>query len=230
MDFISLASEQYRFLRRLDEYLESNNKGSTKENDIYYNSAATASEIGVQNGYRPLFSQTAEAELFLLATNFLLYVAMVLVVIMVCKIYFPEMLKSRSGGEGYPIRSRHFNYRVAESSGGNAVVVTDDNPFDDDNNQIEDDDEVLDSDDENRPLDHHMNRTRGGTTRESFLEFQQELMPKSQVLRRLVLCSIMLNIVFVTWGALQVSKFQLALEGGYFLHAILFESTLVHPF
>jgi len=38
----------------------------------------------------PLFSKNAEAELLLLATNFLLYTAIRIVVILVCRVYFPE--------------------------------------------------------------------------------------------------------------------------------------------
>jgi hypothetical protein len=42
---------------------------------------------------RPLLSPEAEAELFMLATNFLLYVALVIIVVIVAQIYFPESLQ-----------------------------------------------------------------------------------------------------------------------------------------
>jgi hypothetical protein len=200
MDFVTLANEQHRLLRSLEQMLASDD---TKQNN-YSTSASTPAT-------RPLFSKTAEDELFLLATNFLLYVAMVLVVIMVCKIYFPEMLRTRSSIEGYPIRSRTFNYRVKEggkaSEGG---LIGDDGHIDessdeDDDDEEEDDDEVLDSDSEGhnrRPLRSKATNDRDAVS--NFLEFQQDTMPKSQVLKRLVLCSIMLTITFVSWGALQV--------------------------
>ena len=52
-------------------------------------------------GSRPVLSKSAEAELYLLATNFLLYVAMVIITILVAKIYFPESLQRNRGGGGF---------------------------------------------------------------------------------------------------------------------------------
>jgi hypothetical protein len=36
-----------------------------------------------------------------------------------------------------------------------------------------------------------------------FLEFDQENMPKTEVIKRLAFCCLMLNVTFVTWGILQ---------------------------
>ena len=52
----------------------------------------------------------------LLATNFLLYVAMVIITTMVAKIYFPESLERNPGGAGGSARS--FSYRIARSKEG----------------------------------------------------------------------------------------------------------------
>lgn len=177
MDFYTIASEQHRLLRSLEQMLG--------------NDAGTDSEISKQVP-RPLLSKSAEDELFLLATNFLLYVAMVIVVTIVCHIYFPEMLKSRAGEGDYHIRSRNFNYRVAQKREDLSNDDLDDSAESDDD---DDDDEILDSDSDDYLV---QNQPRG-----NFLEFQQESMPKSQVLKRLVFCSIMLNVTFVTWGAIQ---------------------------
>jgi hypothetical protein len=188
MDFFTIASEQHRLLRKLEEMLGVDSAGN--------------SEIPSQ-GPRPLLSKTAESELFLLATNFLLYVAMVIIVTIVCKIYFPEMLRSRAGAEDYQIRSRNINYRVAQREGVSYEDNDESAPSDDD----DDDDEILDSDSDDY-LVHMKSRSSISAERNqaNFLEFQQESMPKSQVLKRLVFCSIMLNVTFVTWGVLQVRK------------------------
>lgn len=186
MDFYTIANEQHRLHRTLEQMLGVGHN-STEISDLP----------------RPLLSKTAESELFLLATNFLLYVAMVIVVTIVCKIYFPEMLKSRAGAEDYPIRSRNVNYRVAPREGLSDDDYDESAPSDDD----DDDDEILDSDSDDYLV---QNRSRASASAErdqlNFLEFQQESMPKSQVLKRLVFCSIMLNVTFVTWGAIQVRK------------------------
>lgn len=206
MDFVTLANEQHRLLRTLEQMLV--------QDDNYPGTGAGATSPAAA---RPLFSKTAEDELFLLATNFLLYVAMVLVVIMVCKIYFPEMLQSRTGVDGYPIRSRTFNYQVAEGGkaiGGDIFGDSDGGEDSDDSSGDECDDEVLDSDSEDHVLvgrqsQHRNKKTNDRDVASNFLEFQQESMPKSQVLKRLVLCSIMLTVTFVSWGALQVREFAL---------------------
>jgi hypothetical protein len=118
MDFITLAVEQSRILRALDEMLgddKDNVGGSSSGASVYVADNTVQAPLDVGSGMdsmaaRPLFSKNAEAELYLLATNFLLYVALVIVVILVCRIYFPEALVSRS----HQTRPRSYNYRVAE--------------------------------------------------------------------------------------------------------------------
>lgn len=63
-----------------------------------------------------------------------------------------------------------------------------------------DSDSYLDSGDEDEDQ-----APRRQTRRSSFLEFDQETKPRGEVLKRLAFCSLMLNITFVMWGALQVS-------------------------
>lgn len=173
MDFISLANDQRSLLRRLDQMLG--------DDDAYDQAAAaaggTAPDVVTTAvvadsvvAAKPFLSPHAEAELYLLATNFLLYTAMVIVVILVCKIYFPEWLESRD-----EVRPRKFHYRVAEEQ----------EYFDDD----EDDDDDEDSSDESKGVD--------------VFDFQPETMTRHQVMQRLILCTVLLNITFVTWGALQ---------------------------
>ncbi|CAB9498983.1 Adenosine 3'-phospho 5'-phosphosulfate transporter 1 [Seminavis robusta] len=181
----------------------------------------------------PLLSPTAEAELYLLATNFLLYVAMVIITIMVAKIYFPEALDR---GVSMP-QSRTFNYRMADARedyyGSDAEeddedeeddAKTDDD--DDDDNEIlasdEDEDmeqqqqqelefeQVDETDDllemqQQRPSTIPLTGLRPGVHYDStrLLEFEQLTMSKTQVFKRLTLCVVMLNLTFVTWGVLQ---------------------------
>jgi len=43
----------------------------------------------------------------------------------------------------------------------------------------------------------------GSATRASILEFDQEQTSRTKVIQRLLFCSLMLNVTFVTWGAIQ---------------------------
>jgi len=68
------------------------------------------SSIGSRNN--PMLSPAAEAELFSLSINFLLYVAMVLIITMVAKIYFPESLeRGRDGSSATLPMTRSIAYR-----------------------------------------------------------------------------------------------------------------------
>jgi hypothetical protein len=131
-------------------------------------------------------SPAAEAELLLLATNFLLYVALVIITTMVCKIYFPEALE-----RGSPI-VRSYSYRMVEDAIENESYYGSDVSDDED----EENEEVLDSSSE-------------GDDREparNLMEFDQARLSKAQVLKRLAFCSLVLNVTFVAWGVLQVCK------------------------
>jgi adenosine 3'-phospho 5'-phosphosulfate transporter B2 len=168
MDFITIATESSRGLRWLDEAIST----TTQDTET-----------------RPLLSKSAEAELYLLATNFLLYVAMVIITTMVAKIYFPESLER---GNAPPImRTRSYSYmRTAPSRD---EEDEEDDYYGSDEEEVDEyTDELLDSDDnEDVPL------------QQRELESQQESLNRGQVMRRLVFCSLMLNITFVCWGVLQ---------------------------
>lgn len=219
MDFFTLATETdpRRLMRQLDQVL-GDDDGTMAHEPSYPQSPAAGgyasygAETNAGGGDKPFLSRESEAELYLLATNFLLYVAMVLITTMVARIYFPESLKRPA----VPPRPRSFNYRMAEARKGNS---DDDDEYYGSERELsdeeEDSDEVLDSDDEAQVLVTEGD-LRGGmaaaaaTTRRpprhprfDFLEFRQEKLTKAQVLQRLVFCSLMLNAIFVMWGVLQ---------------------------
>jgi hypothetical protein len=120
MDFITLAAETDP--RRMMRYLAD---VSGEDDDMGFihspqqaAAAAAAAAAGTSSyvppiaadyeiGDRPVFSRTAEAELYMLATNFLVYVSLVIVTIVVAKIYFPEALERGSSSELVPDRIPH---------------------------------------------------------------------------------------------------------------------------
>lgn len=172
MDFGTLATTSRTILRHLLQ----------DDNDVVETTSHNDHMIQDQ---KPLLSRAAEAELFLLATNFLLYVAMVIITTLICKIYFPEALE-----RGGPI-ARSYSYRIAEDVGeeeNDSYYGSDDGD--------EENEEVLDSSSE-------------GDDREpmrNIMDFDQARLSKTQVLQRLIFCSLVLNITFVAWGVLQVNR------------------------
>jgi hypothetical protein len=204
MDFVTLALQHHRFLEEmLDEDDDKEILGPSPTDplssaatgyDTWSSSYNSGFDTSTTNVARPLLSKNAEAELLLLATNFLLYVALVIVVILVCYIYFPETLKPKAR----PVTPRNFNYRVAQTRGDQIEAFHYEDEEEEDSDEHSSTDELLDSSPENEP---------GMATRNTnFLEFSQESLSRKQVLRRLAFCSIMLNICFVCWGVLQVSS------------------------
>jgi hypothetical protein len=118
MDFITLAAETdpRRMLRHLTDvtgedddmgFIQSPQQSSTAAGSSSY-VPPIAADYDI--GDRPVFSRTAEAELYMLATNFLVYVSLVIVTIVVAKIYFPEALERGSPSEP---RARSYSYRMA---------------------------------------------------------------------------------------------------------------------
>jgi len=170
------------------------------------NEAAAMSVTDVEEfDNSPLLSSAAEGELFLLATNFLLYVAMILIITMVAKIYFPEALERKSPQES-SINTRNVNYRRVEDEELNDKSSS---------NYYSSDEEDLDDDDEDGALmksfseDASKSKASGKSGRSvrdissSTPEINQENMSRSSILRRLAFCVIMLNVTFVLWGVLQ---------------------------
>lgn len=204
MDFLTLATETdpRRLMRLLTDVLEDDDRPMLA--DVEPNHGDGSGYLTQNNiadatlTSKPLLSKAAEAELYLLATNFLLYVAMVIIATMVAKIYFPESLQRSAASEQ---RARSFNYRMAEIPKEEDMEYYGSDPEDEDGD-VEDEAEVLDSDDEEETK---VLRRPPTKKRSSFFleEFTQESLTKAQVLRRLVFCSLMLNLTFVTWGVIQ---------------------------
>lgn len=159
----------------------------------------------------PYLSKSAEVELYLLATNFLLYVAMVIITTIVAKVYFPDSLTRGT----IPNVRRKFSYRrktepreEEQQSFASAeedeleALYSDDDSEDDENDSVNraSSDELEQED----PLLTDMSGSPGNwNQRSGILEFDQVQTSRAQVIKRLVLCSLMLNLTFVTWGALQ---------------------------
>ena len=231
MDFISLATEQHRFVRFLDEMLGSDDVNDSNNNNNALSIASSQSlQYDTMSGsnlpnnnfnqppppeldtttvlHRPIFSKNAEGELFQLATNFLLYVALVIVVILVCRIYFPELLIARSSNSNYDNHSKSSSYRVADPQRQSNNNDDDDEIYYGTDAEDDDDDDEDNEHNEQDVLFNKKERTSTKKPQQNFsLEFQQESLSRKQVLQRLIFCCIMLNVTFVLWGALQVSCF-----------------------
>ena len=176
MDFATLATSSRMLLRHLLEG-DADDDTSTTQKDYH------------------LLTPAAEAELLLLSTNFLLYVALVIITTMVCKIYFPEALER---GSGAPI-VRSYSYRMVEDDAieNNESYYGSDVSDDDD----EENEEVLDSSSEENDREQQQQPSHN-----NLMEFDQARLSKAQVLKRLAFCSLVLNVTFVAWGVLQVYK------------------------
>lgn len=199
MDFITLATEidPRRILRKLDQILAADDDGYDPTHTA--DAAATIYSYVQQSEQEasaraPLMSKTAEAELYLLATNFLLYVALVIITTMVAKIYFPEFLERDTTA----LTPRSFKYRVSTQESENFYASDDD---EEGNNSDEDGALLLEGNSAGSS-----DETRQPASRLSY-DFMEpnESLSKIQVLRRLIFCSLMLNVTFVMWGILQVS-------------------------
>ena len=137
-------------------------------------------------------------------------VAMVIITTLIAKIYFPESLERRGPR---PTMPHSYSYRRSEdavlppeSSSSQSSVERygsdDDEVLDSGDDDLEQHDEEDDDDpEESDLLRNHPNHSK----RYNILEFDQDRTSKAQVMRRLLFCSLMLNITFVSWGFLQVS-------------------------
>jgi hypothetical protein len=153
---------------------------------------------------------------------------MVIITTLIAKIYFPESLdRGRGPLPTLPRRSYNsYSYRRSkdddaaaaarpppESStsggssggGGGGAYYGSENDDDDDEDEVldsgdNDDDDDDDDEEESDLLRNNPNHSK----RYNILEFDQDRTSKAQVMQRLLFCSLMLNITFVTWGALQV--------------------------
>lgn len=211
MDFITLALETdpRHILRKLDQILtDDDGYDPTHTGDaaaaIY---SSVQNEDAMSSARAPLMSKTAEAELYLLATNFLLYVALVIITTIVAKIYFPEFLERDTSA----VTPRSFKYRVATQESEDFYASDDEEGSDEEK-------ELLNSDDSTGAGRKGGDRPHDSRRSYDFME-PNESLSKVQVLRRLIFCSLMLNVTFVMWGLLQVSlSLPLLLGRGFFLN------------
>jgi adenosine 3'-phospho 5'-phosphosulfate transporter B2 len=293
MDFVALASATAP--RKLLRHLAGATAGAAGEDDDFVHLAAdtTSAEAGadyasgglygerpgtpyeqqfggaVADSSSPLLSPTAEAELFLLATNFLLYVAMVIITTMVCKIYFPQSLE-RGSAESQGVSSSRMSYVRVRSIGSRQGSTENDEEgkgknmssyYSSDNedessmegaggedeedfSSDEDDDKGGSSDEESESdglllemeepdaggvagsTPHRRRNKCGGRKRAisggNFLEFDQTTTSRNDVMKRLGLCVLMLNLTFVTWGVLQermLTRRYPRITGEYFTYS-----------
>lgn len=203
MDFVTIANavtQAHRFLHASDgddDMLIENDMSSSIESssvppsDLNIDTASSSPLLGAENlsdvSARPLLSASTETELYLLATNFLLYVAMVIITTMIAKIYFPESLDR--GGPAFARSTQYIRVPESETS-ASYYSDTSDNEGD-----------VIDEEDEE--AGDKKNKTRESRSASEFLEFEQAKSSKMEVIKRLLFCSLMLNVTFVTWGLLQ---------------------------
>jgi hypothetical protein len=128
---------------------------------------------------------------------------MVIITTMIAKIYFPECLERRQGGQ--PPAPRSYNYRMVDGESPapyKDVLEGEDEDYSSDGGGA-DAEECLDSGDEGGDVVDELYPIPEFTTRPTIFEFNQETMSKAQVLKRLLFCCLMLNITFVSWGVLQ---------------------------
>ena len=188
---------------------------------------------GVPNlGSRPLLSPTAESALLSLCTNFLLYVAMVLITVMVARIYFPNWLEPREELSDANRRrsSAHAYMNVIEENASYSDEEDDDDGGGEDEEadfieagaggaaagtrkkSYKDDVNLLGGDggEEGRVGAAAADGTpppppaRKLSTISTFLDYDQETMSRESVYTNLAICAVMLNVTFISWGLLQV--------------------------
>lgn len=131
-------------------------------------------------------------------------VAMVLIITMICKIYFPEALeRSPSSTDGVPETRTSLYRRVSDEE-----FVRDSNYYSSDEEEEgqghgkEGKKEMLPLVDFSSEVSKNASR-RPSSVFSDVLAFDQKNSSKSEVLRRLAFCVIILNVTFVTWGVLQ---------------------------
>ena len=252
MDFITLANTAHEASRTVYRLLAKVEGTTTSEDDDFANlenihtqhdvvldtaavggGAYTNTNQIPQMENRPLFSPTAESALLELSTNFLLYVAMVMITTFVAKIYFPSWLEPRE--EPTQAHSSHNNHKYMN------VMRHMSDDFSDEEDEDEDfEEEGADEDFEagrfrdnvngsSNSTSNHINNEEEQQQEGAGLLFKgsekqhpppkrmsksasssflfdlndQETKTKNSVYTNLALCAIMLNVTFVSWGLLQ---------------------------
>lgn len=131
---------------------------------------------------------------------------MVIITTIIAKVYFPDSLKRGT----IPKIRRKYSYRRTEHEEQRSYADEEEDALEslysdedeDGQHRISSDED--DVDDQEDPLLADMSGfpahpSHGGRV----LEFDQEHTSRAQVVKRLLFCSLMLNVTFVTWGALQ---------------------------
>mmetsp|Transcript_24274 Transcript_24274/g.37413 ORF Transcript_24274/g.37413 Transcript_24274/m.37413 type:complete len:492 (-) Transcript_24274:1309-2784(-) len=165
----------------------------------------------VIEGKQPLFSPSAEAELYLLATNFLLYVALIIITTLIAKVYFPESLD--------PSLRAHASVDVPEPV---KVEYRRKSLSDDDEEEDEEDARLLEMAELKAQSGNNVSSPRRRSAFGVDFEFDQKTTPKLLVLKRLLFCCLMLNMTFVTWGVLQermLTRRYPRITGEYFTYS-----------
>lgn len=128
-------------------------------------------------------------------------VAMVLIITMVCKIYFPEALE-RFTSDSIP-GTRTYNYRRIETNEKEKSLNYYSSDEENENNEENEEKGLLSpsgNTSDERSTDSSKNVWKAN---KNLLEFDQSSTSKKDVVSRLVFCIIMLNVTFVAWGVLQ---------------------------
>jgi len=163
--------------------------------ELHRSLVASVTNGDEEGNTQPIFSPSAEAELYLLCTNFLLYVALVIVTTLIARVYFPETLDP--------------SLRAPAKDVTEEVDATETEGL------------LMGADEEQQGNSKSFGSPK--KRRVSFdFEFDQKQMPRMVVLKRLVFCSLMLNLTFVTWGVLQermLTRRYPRLTGEYFIYS-----------
>lgn len=215
----SLSSTEDDDFSHLDTSVSTSSHYQQNDSIVDFTKSLIDEDMSDETVSQPFLSPAAEGELFMLATNFLLYVAMVLIITMVAKIYFPEALERTQEPTAEPV-TRTVNYRRVsedekEKSGDKGSFYSSDEEDGNPNNEME---ELLELEDDFTTTTNMKTKSRRPTTDADDgdvpdlnkspslldeLEFEQEKSSRTQVLKRLAFCIFMLNVTFVTWGLLQ---------------------------
>jgi len=152
-----------------------------------------------------LHGNDAGTELYVLATNFLLYIALVILTILLQKMYFPHTLPGEEGGT---VPTHHADDPADDVPGMELEPLTSETrevALEDLPDKIE------------RPKTMRRSSSLGEiASMIDFQNFNQEQMTKKDVLGRLFNCGIGLNLSFLIWGILQERMLTRPYNGEYF--------------
>lgn len=159
--------------------------------------SAPSSEV--QETLYKLHGKDAGTELFVLATNFLLYIALVILTVLLQRMYFPDSLQEAEQSR----RQREHDKDPVEEVEMEPLTSSE-VPLDHLPSQVE------------QP---QMRRSSSLSEMASLIDFQnfnQQHMTKNQVLGRLLHCALGLNLSFLIWGILQERMLTRPYNGEYF--------------